>query len=637
MKKFLILLMLTVSLAASAQLSYVSDRAVATNPFTGGMVPLSYAQVRICSVAPGLPVPCTLAQAYDVNGNALSMSLGSGWGQITTDVLGRYQFACTPGNYNIQIQASGNNTPSINQVVTCPGNSTLLASNNVWTGNNTIGGVLNAKNIESVRYADQFASINAAVADLAGGCGVVAMPAGTYTVSSYLTISNGCVSIIGVGSGSVTVQCADAGHDCIRYYDSNFLADVGSGNKFGARIQGFTLIGASAGTNSTSLLHIGDVINTAVHDVQFLGNGKSDSCLWLDNTVGWTERNDFSNVSMGGCTKEIRFTATAGTAPQCGGAPCDSFGYNHFHDAQLYVTTGQEGFAVENGTRWYGGSFTGGVNTNLTATKTIFHVYSGGKVQGVMLALHSEDNGTGGTVVRNIEVGGTFQVAGNWAHDGQDATLVTATDSGTVELLDNMPKLDLTLEEPFAATAGTNFGSKKLNLKAATWNGSASTWTSGFLQYYPASTAVNPFMVFQIKAPDLGSGSSVDLIATSVRMVAPAAPFRTSTFLWTGNSSDHNYTLPDRTGIIAVPEVKRVSGCATTASAGAVCTTTVTWTTAFGDANYTAVCNGDLITSGVPLNGGFTAKDAASVTFQTVAATAAAAQYTAVDCIAIHD
>jgi hypothetical protein len=84
-------------------------------------------------------------------------------------------------------------------------------------------------------------------------------------------------------------------------------------------------------------------------------------------------------------------------------------------------------------------------------------------------------------------------------------------------------------------------------------------------------------------------------------------------------------------------QTNKVSGCATAGTAGAACTTTVKWTNAFADTNYTAECTGDLITSGVPLNGGFTAKAVGSVTFQTVAATAAAAQYTTIDCTAIHD
>ena len=83
--------------------------------------------------------------------------------------------------------------------------------------------------------------------------------------------------------------------------------------------------------------------------------------------------------------------------------------------------------------------------------------------------------------------------------------------------------------------------------------------------------------------------------------------------------------------------IRGVAGCATAAAVGAACTTVVTWSTAFADANYTARCNGRLITSGVPVNGGLTAQVAASVTFQTVATTAVAAQFTNIDCIALHD
>jgi hypothetical protein len=55
------------------------------------------------------------------------------------------------------------------------------------------------------------------------------------------------------------------------------------------------------------------------------------------------------------------------------------------------------------------------------------------------------------------------------------------------------------------------------------------------------------------------------------------------------------------------------AGCATAAAAGALCTTTVTWTTAFADANYTVSCTGDAVTSGVPVNGGVANKHGASM------------------------
>jgi hypothetical protein len=84
-------------------------------------------------------------------------------------------------------------------------------------------------------------------------------------------------------------------------------------------------------------------------------------------------------------------------------------------------------------------------------------------------------------------------------------------------------------------------------------------------------------------------------------------------------------------------QTQSTGGCATAAAAGAVCTVTVTWPSAFADTSYRAACNGRVITSGVPMSGGLTALVAASVTFQTVAATAAAAQYTNVDCVAVHN
>ena len=83
--------------------------------------------------------------------------------------------------------------------------------------------------------------------------------------------------------------------------------------------------------------------------------------------------------------------------------------------------------------------------------------------------------------------------------------------------------------------------------------------------------------------------------------------------------------------------IRSVAGCATAAAVGAACTTTVTWTTAFPNASYTPHCDGLGITSGVPLTGGITTPIAASVVFQTVAATAAAAQFTNIVCSAIHD
>ncbi len=82
---------------------------------------------------------------------------------------------------------------------------------------------------------------------------------------------------------------------------------------------------------------------------------------------------------------------------------------------------------------------------------------------------------------------------------------------------------------------------------------------------------------------------------------------------------------------------KRVGGCATSAVQFNTCDTTVIWTTAFADTNYTVTCTGDVIASGVPQIEGVTVKAAASITVRTIALTAVAAKYTTLDCSATHD
>lgn len=79
------------------------------------------------------------------------------------------------------------------------------------------------------------------------------------------------------------------------------------------------------------------------------------------------------------------------------------------------------------------------------------------------------------------------------------------------------------------------------------------------------------------------------------------------------------------------------AGCATAATAGAACDSTVSWSTAFADANYSPVCHGFGVTSGVPLNGAIVSKVAGSTVFRTVAATAVAAEFTNIYCVAVHD
>lgn len=94
-------------------------------------------------------------------------------------------------------------------------------------------------------------------------------------------------------------------------------------------------------------------------------------------------------------------------------------------------------------------------------------------------------------------------------------------------------------------------------------------------------------------------------------------------------------TLNAGTGLY---ETKRaVTGCATSASAGAACVTAVAWPITIGDSSYTANCQGNGAASGAPVIGAITAKSATAVSVQTVAVTASAAQFTTIECKATHD
>jgi hypothetical protein len=123
------------------------------------------------------------------------------------------------------------------------------------------------------------------------------------------------------------------------------------------------------------------------------------------------------------------------------------------------------------------------------------------------------------------------------------------------------------------------------------------------------------------------SGTTITLSqnATATNSAVAVTDAAFNPILQAGNTSN--------TGI----QTKRAAGCATAASLAAVCTTTVAWPLSFSDTNYTVSCTGELITSGVPIGGGLTAKANGSVTFQTVAGTSAAAQYTSIGCTAVHD
>lgn len=136
-----ILTLLLVSVGALGQTSFYTDRAVGSFPInsTGVLVPIAYGQVRVCTSADiGTSTsPCPhVANITDINGNPLTI-VGGNFGQITTDVVGRFNFGCSLGqNYLIQVAASASNTPQLNYAISCPG----VGTNPSISGNLSISG-----------------------------------------------------------------------------------------------------------------------------------------------------------------------------------------------------------------------------------------------------------------------------------------------------------------------------------------------------------------------------------------------------------------------------------------------------------------------------------------------------------------
>jgi hypothetical protein len=172
-----------------------------------------------------------------------------------------------------------------------------------------------------------------------------------------------------------------------------------------------------------------------------------------------------------------------------------------------------------------------------------------------------------------------------------------------------------------AATAGTNYPSLPLAFFGSTWNGSAAQDDIWQWENEPA-TGANPATLLALRH--------------SVNGAEPANVFSVSS---NGAASLNGHavgtTLNSGSGLY---ETKRdAAGCATSGPAGAVCTSTITWTAAFPDTAYSVHCQGNGVGSGTPVIGALTSKSAAGVVVQTVAITAAAAQFKSIECAAIHD
>jgi predicted aconitase with swiveling domain len=224
------------------------------------------------------------------------------------------------------------------------------------------------------------------------------------------------------------------------------------------------------------------------------------------------------------------------------------------------------------------------------------------------------------------------------------------------------------------ATAGNNYASVPAGFHGSYWNGASATdaWVSEnavpdagaspivrhTFGYCTGSYNCSPATIFSINSDGTNTsyGAVLPSAVNSWAIGSTALPWKsviigaaaTNNITLTGTATaGRTATLPDATGSVLVTgngssqiQTKRAAGCATAATLNATCDTTITWTTAFADANYTVTCSGNQITSNLPVIQAVSAsasKTASAVTVRTLALTAAAAQFTNIECTAVHD
>lgn len=181
------------------------------------------------------------------------------------------------------------------------------------------------------------------------GGGVIYLPAGSYKVSSTITINVGAITLMGDGRWSTFIQYIGTG-DCLRMVGQAPNVQMGGVKQL-----------MIEGTNSTApatALHMGDGIQYEldVNIQNFAGTGSIG--VHIDNTAYWTEQLH-GIVNVNNCQSGVVFDVT-------------SNGYNSFArtDLDIYIgaSVGQNGVIVQNGGYIYDGSLT--IRGNFASSST---------------------------------------------------------------------------------------------------------------------------------------------------------------------------------------------------------------------------------------------------------------------------
>lgn len=310
--------------------------------------------------------------------------------------------------------------------------------------------------------ADLGAQINAAIAAQTSPYITIQIPARTsaYTWSTQVTIDPRNVSITGVSSGSVYINCTAS--PCLNVTESSF--SLASGGIIG----GFTLNGSGA-TNQIGIQSSG-VQNQRWDDITFTGFGGVGSVSWYlynsNATNGWQERIHATKIRVGGGTG-LKF------AYNTSNAAAGSFGYSDFditcdgNDFNFTGTTPRACLQVVNG-RLYGSDIK--IQGNIGRYDTLLDsVAASGGFEGLM------DSNRYFITAEPLVL--TTGQTGVCIHDGLGAKI---EGSGYVHCGDP-PYQDLLVDDNTPNSGGAN-------LAIATANPFASAWSFGTVPNFLGSS-----------------------------------------------------------------------------------------------------------------------------------------------------
>lgn len=358
--------------------------------------------------------------------------------------MGPVLYSITGASFNLNTAAAVNtitppvmvNGPAIIGAPTAPQTITGQSLTLTATAPFIVQGSITSCRFENTRYVDPTnicgwggsdygAWVMSAIADLpsvavAGSSykqgRIILAPGGNLAITQSTTVTVGpFVAIEGPGPQQLILSCT-MNADCWQVRDTPFGLTSPFNNNRGSYVGGFTLLGQGSGNANAVGMHVGD-LNSGRFDRINIDNflGANSACFWIDNQLGWFERNDVklelgahtqaSGETENGCTKLMRLTTSSNTnAPSFNGSRLDV--------RMSLKASGQIGWSLEptNPFNFYNSIIVG--NANMVAGSILFQISpsTNGAGSGATIDFKAESTGaaTGWNTAANPPTPFTF-------------------------------------------------------------------------------------------------------------------------------------------------------------------------------------------------------------------------------------